>query len=187
MWAWCCAPICFFFPLCNVKYAFKHKSLGSGSPLHCAAPSVSLCPCLGSALPDLICPGIAGPAVSLEFSKYSVYFILLYFDPIPSPVPVAKWGQVSAHCDLLSWAGELTTCPGWAHPACLSWLMRGREGRKAGAAHPLCVSSDGPFLLLWRRVNALISFVVLTAVRSVCWKHSCFLGGLLEHSSIPFI
>lgn len=101
-------------------------------------------PLLGSALPDLICPGIAGPAVSLEFSKYSMYFIPLYFDPIPSPVPVAKRGQVSAHSDLLSWAGELTTC--------LACLMRGTEGRKAGAAHPLCVSSDGPFLLLWMRL-----------------------------------
>lgn len=38
---------CVFFSLCNMKYAFKHESLGRGSPLHCAAPSVSLCPCWG--------------------------------------------------------------------------------------------------------------------------------------------
>lgn len=93
-----------FLSFCNMKYAFKHESLGSVSPLHCAAPFMSPCPsrwgglCQISFAQELLVQQYLWNSPS-GFSKYSVYLITLYFDPVHALVPVVVWGQVGAHSD----------------------------------------------------------------------------------------
>lgn len=108
------------------------------------------------------CSSISG-ILSLVSPKYSMCFITLYFDLVHSLVPVAMWGQVSAHSDPLLWWNKDLCCglvnwqsaqdelnlPCWP----CSWSGKS-EVRQEKATYPVCFPSDGPFIFcIWMTVN----------------------------------
>lgn len=179
MWAWCCAPIC-FLPFAMWNMLLNMKALAVDRPcivqlLLCHCALAGECSARSHLPRNCWSSSISG---ILQVQRV-LHPPVLWSHPFSCPCGQVRSSQCPLWPPVMGWWTD--NLPRLSSP-CLSWLMRGTGGRKAGAAHPLCVSSDGHSfcsggeLIVW-----FPSWSYLTALGS------CFLGGLLKHSSIHFI